>query len=393
MKNLFFTLMAVALFINNSVAQNSRQSESNTCPEFMVSPNIYAGVEIGTRGVIPTIIRFEEAENGKTSFINLSRDLMSVNTNPSKAKTISDIDCTVDFVSRYVNVFRNDPYNVPDKRIVIMMSSTLKAKLNKNDSLFYALKDKIKRRTGLQLQIFSEKEDGGDKVNHLIVDEEFTNNEVNVFDIGMQSIKGGYNSGTQVTSFATEGSINTINEYVKAEIEKQHLDITVARDRSIIGKMAEEQFITKYLSQMQFNSKSANVVCGGNMVFAMMAWYKAESFGEKRMNPFFTSYVYDFYTTLINSKSREEFFKNNRAKDNAVLTMTGKARLADAKVSLGNIELLVGAAILKATCDNLEKKGIKNFFYDDQMMNSGLRYYLYKRYKNVATPAQSDSGN
>jgi hypothetical protein len=389
MKNLFFALLTVASFLNNATAQTTTQNPITNCPEFMVSPNIYAGLEIGSRGMKPTIIRFEEAENGKTSFITLSRDLMPINTNPAKAKTISDIDCTVDFVCRYVNVFRNDPYNVPDSRIVLVMSSGLKSKLVKNDSLFYALKDKVKRRTGIALQELSESEEGADKVNHLIVDEEFANSSVNVFDIGSGNITGGYNSGNRITSFATTGSVNNITAFVKEAIDAQKLNITNARDRSIIAKMAVEQYKSKHIAEMQFNPKSPDVVCGGGTTFAMMAWYKAESFGEKRLNQFYTSYVYDYYTSLINSTDKEGFFKNNRAKDNAPLTLKGKTRLADAKAIYSDLELIVGAAILKSICDDLESKGIKNFFFDDQMLNSGLRYYLYKRYKNVATPAQS----
>jgi hypothetical protein len=337
----------------------------------------------------PTIIRFEEAENGKTSFITLSRDLMPINTNPAKAKTISDIDCTVDFVCRYVNVFRNDPYNVPDSRIVLVMSSGLKNKLVKNDSLFYALKDKVKRRTGIALQELTESEEGADKVNHLIVDEEFSNTAVNVFDIGSGNITGGFNRGNQVQPFATDGSVNTITASVKAEIDAQKLNINTPRDRSIIAKMAADQFKSKHLSQMQFNTKSPDVVCGGGSTFAMMSWYKAESFGEKRLNQFFSSYVYDYYTSLINTTDKEAFFKNNRSKDNAPLTLKGKTRIADAKAIFSDLELLVGAGILKTICDDLESKGIKNFYFDDQMLNSGLRYYLYKRYKSVAAPASS----
>ena len=361
MKNLFFTLLTVASFTSNINAQT-------TCPEFMVSPNIYAGLEIGSRGMKPTIIRFEEAENGKTSFITLSRDLMPINTNPAKAKTVADIDCTVDFVCRYVNVFRNDPYNVPDSRIVLVMSSGLKAKLANNDSLLYALKDKVKRRTGIALQELSEKEEGGDKVNQLIVDEEYINASVNVFDIGSGNITGGFNNGNEINSFATDGSVNSIVNYLKTEIEKQNLNIKLPRERSIIAKMASDRFKEKHLVQMNFNNKAQDVVCGGGSTFAMMAWYKVESMGDKRLNQFFTSYVYDYYTSLINSQDKEEFFKNNRAKDNSPLTLKGKSRLADAKAVFNDLELLAGAAILKTTCDDLEKRGIRNFFFDDQIV-------------------------
>ena len=63
------------------------------------------------------------------------------------------------------------------------------------------------------------------------------------------------------------------------------------------------------------------------------------------------------------------------------MTWKGKTRLKDASAIFNDLELLVGSAILKTVCDDLEKRGIKEFFFDDQMLNSGLRYYLYQKYE------------
>jgi hypothetical protein len=378
-----FPVLALLTITFNTYAQS-------TCPEFAASSNIYAGLEIGSRGMKPTIVRFEEAENGKTSFITMSKDLMPMNTNPAKAKTKADIDCTVDRVVRYVNVFRNDPYNVPDSRITLIMSSGLKGKLIENgrDSLLHYLKDKVKRQTGLTLLELSEKEEGEDKVNHLAVDEEYPYQQVHVFDIGSGNITGGYcdkKAGQSVASFATDGSINSIANFVKDAIQKNNWVLTNPYDRAKIAQLASQHYTEKHLSQMQFGANPTNVVCGGGTAFTMMTWFKAESFGDKRLNNFFPAYVNDYYNTLIDSKDKEEFFKENRAKDNSPLTWKGKARLADAKPIFNDLELLVGAAILKTICDDLAKKGTKNFYFDDQMLNSGLRYYLYKKYKGMAT--------
>lgn len=376
------TILTVLTLTFNTIAQN--------CPEFAASSTIYAGLEIGSRGMKPTIVRFEEAENGKTSFITMSKDLMPINTNPAKAKNKADIDCTVDRVVRYVNVFRNDPYNVPDSRITLIMSSGLKGKLLENgrDSLLHYLKDKVKRQTGLTLLELSEKEEGEDKVNHLAVDEEYPFQQVHVFDIGSGNITGGYcdkKVGTGVASFATDGSINSITNSVKEEMQKHNWVLTNPYDRAKIAQYACDIFAARHLKQMNFGTNPTNVVCGGGTPFVMMAWFKAESFGDKRLNNFFTAYVNDYYNTVIDSKDKEEFFKDNRAKDNSPLTWKGKSRLADAKPIFNDIELLVGAAILKTICDDLAKKGTKNFYFDDQMLNSGLRYYLYKKYKGLAT--------
>jgi hypothetical protein len=279
---------------------------------------------------------------------------------------------------------------VPDSRITLIMSSGLKGKLIENgrDSLLHYLKDKVKRQTGLTLLELSEKEEGEDKVNHLAVDEEYPYQQVHVFDIGSGNITGGYcdkKAGQSVASFATDGSINSIANFVKDAIQKNNWVLTNPYDRAKIAQLASQHYTEKHLSQMQFGANPTNVVCGGGTAFTMMTWFKAESFGDKRLNNFFPAYVNDYYNTLIDSKDKEEFFKENRAKDNSPLTWKGKARLADAKPIFNDLELLVGAAILKTICDDLAKKGTKNFYFDDQMLNSGLRYYLYKKYKGMAT--------
>jgi hypothetical protein len=375
MRSFILTVFASILSILSTFAQ------SGNCPEFAPSNNIYAGLEIGSRGMKPAIIRFEEAEAGKTSFIVMSKDLVPLNTNPAKAKSKEDMDCTVDKIVRYVNVFRNDPYNVPDSKITVVISSGLKNKLIEagRDSLLFYLKDKVKRLVNLNIIEMSDKEEGDFKVKHLDVDEENPYAALNVVDIGSGNVTGGF-TGKQSGSFSTEGSINNISAFLKEEMVKKSWSLNSPRDRNFIAKAAADRFKEKYLSQMITTKESPQVVFGGGISFVFMTWFKAESFSDKRLNPFYTSYVYDYYTQLVSSQNKEEFFRNNRAKDNSPLTWKGKTRLKDAQAIFNDLELLVGSAILKTVCDELEKRGNRDFYFDDQMLNSGLRYLLYQKY-------------
>jgi hypothetical protein len=375
MRSFILTIFASILSVFSSFAQ------SNNCPDFSPSNTIYAGLEIGSRGMKPAIIRFEEAEAGKTSFIVMSKDLVPLNTNPAKAKSKEDMDCTVDKIVRYVNVFRNDPYNVPDNKITVIISSGLKSKLLEagKDSLLFYLKDKVKRLVNLNIIEMSDKEEGEFKVKHLDVDEENPYSAINVVDIGSGNVTGGF-TGKQSNSFSTEGSINNISAVLKEEIVKRNWNINLPNHRGQIAQLASTMFKEKYLSQIVTTKESPQVVFGGGISFVFMTWFKAESFSDKRLNPFYTSYVYDYYTQLTSSQNKEEFFKNNRAKDNSPLTWKGKTRLKDAQAIFNDLELLVGSAILKTICDELGKRGIQDLYFDDQMLNSGLRYYLYQKY-------------
>ena len=385
--NFTFLVTLVTLFTATFISAQSQ------CPEFQPSQNIFAGLEIGSRGMKPSIVRFEEAESGKTSFIVLSRDLTPMNTNPAKAKTREDIDCTVDRILRYVNVFRNDPYNVPDSRISLIISSGLKAKLLDagKDSLLLYLKDRVKRTTNLSMVEISDKEEGDFKVQHLMVDEECTFPMVNVLDIGSGNVTGGFASKTSSSSYATDAAINNMATYAKDEMAKRGLSIKIPRDRSQIAQLVSDKFQAQCLGQIKLSDNPTQLVAGGGMNFVLMSWFKAESFSEKRLNPFFLTYVYDFYTQLINSTNNEEFFKNNRAKDNSPLSWKGKQRLKDAQAIFNDTELLVGAAIMKTVYDDLVKRGVKEFYFDDQMLNSGLRYFQYQKYKNAKSASTSST--
>jgi hypothetical protein len=389
MRSFILTVFASILSIFSTFAQSSN------CPEFAPSNTIYAGLEIGSRGMKPAIIRFEEAEAGKTSFIVMSKDLVPLNTNPAKAKSKEDMDCTVDKIVRYVNVFRNDPYNVPDSKITVVISSGLKNKLMEagRDSLLFYLKDKVKRLVNLNIIEMSDKEEGDFKVKHLDVDEENPYSAINVIDIGSGNVTGGF-TGKQSGSFSTDGSINNISTYMKEEMTKHSWSLNSPRDRSFIAKAAADRFKEQYLAQMITSKESPQVIFGGGISFVFMTWFKAESFSDKRLNPFYSSYVYDYYTQLISSQNKEAFFKNNRAKDNSPLTWKGKARMNDAQAIYNDLELLVGSAILKTVCDELEKRGNRDFYFDDQMLNSGLRYLLYKKYDatKVKTEGASEVG-
>lgn len=386
MRSFILTIFASILSIASIFAQ------SGNCPEFFPSNNIYAGLEIGSRGMKPAIIRFEEAEGSKTSFIVMSKDLLPINTNPAKAKSKEDMDCTVDKIVRYINVFRNDPYNVPDNKITVVISSGLKGKLIEagRDSLLFYLKDKVKRLVNLNIIEMTDKEEGDFKVKHLEVDEENPYTAINVVDIGSGNVTGGF-TGKQSGSFSTDGSINNISTFMKEEITKNSWNLTSPRDRNLIAKAAADRFKEKYLAQMVTSKEASQAVFGGGISFVFMSWFKAESFSDKRLNPFYTSYVYDYYTQLVSSQNKEEFFKNNRAKDNSPLTWKGKTRLKDAQAIFSDLELLVGSAILKTICDELGKRGIQDLYFDDQMLNSGLRYYLYQKYDATKVKTEGNS--
>jgi hypothetical protein len=356
-------------------------AQSGSCQEFSPSDNIYAGLEIGSRGMKPAVIRFEEAEGGKTSFILMSKDLLPLNTNPAKAKTKEDMDCTVDKIVRYVNVFRNDPYNVPNSRITVAVSSGLRGKLLDagRDSLLFYLKDKVKRLVNINIIEMTDQEEGDFKVKHLDVDEENPYTAINVVDIGSGNVTGGF-TGKESGSFSTTGSINSISAYVKEEMTNLGLTLTSPNHRNQIAQLAAERFKSQHLGQIILAKDAQQVVFGGGISFVFMTWFKTESFADKRLNPFYSTYVYDFHNQLIISANKDVFFKNNRAKDNSPLTWRGKTRLKDAQAIFSDLELLVGSTILKTVCDALEKQEKRDFYFDDQMLNSGLRYYLFQKY-------------
>jgi 3-polyprenyl-4-hydroxybenzoate decarboxylase len=380
MRNLFLTITILTITLTIQAQKN--------CPELASSQNIYAGLEVGPKGLKPTIIRFESAENGKSSFINLSRDLPTLNINTAKARTNAEMECTIAGIERYINVFRKEPYNISDDRIVIVINGVLKNKFAEKDSVLTYLKEKIKSQFGIPVVEMTKKDENEYKIRNLVVDEDYPFTYVNAFDIAPYNITGGSTdkNGQNISPFITDGSMGSITNYVKDEIIKQNLDIRLPKDRAVIAKMAETRFTQLHLSQMAFTTNAPEeVVVGGGPNFAMMAWYKAESFGEKRLNQFFLPYVYDYYLTLVSSVDKEDFFSNNRAKASNALTWRGKQRLAEAKAMYNDLELLVGAGIMKTIYDDMAKRGVKNFYFDDQMINSGMRYLLYKKYKGLLT--------
>jgi hypothetical protein len=363
--------------------------------EFYKGDNVYAGLEIGSKGLKPCIIRF--GENGKrVSFTPLIESPnLSLNTNPSDAtQDVRDpLDSTIVRVMQYVKLFKSDPYRIPQERIFLLASSGLIATLSKNHIAAY-FRNQIQLKTKLQLFEMSGDEEGSYKALHLALDENREKYEyakadnINVVDIGSRNISGAHLIEGNVTkSFPeTEGSIKNVIEAVRDEIKRNNMDTSSSDGRYKVCLLAGKIFREKYLPQIGLSAQPDYVFFGGGTPFFVTAWLKPTAFNTKdRLIEMRQEDVSYFRQQVVNFNNADLLFKS-RANNLGYLSLEDRTKLKQARRVFSDkyIEVLVAAGLIDAIFEDFSRRGVKTFYFDNRMLSSALEYFLYTQYKTAS---------
>jgi hypothetical protein len=386
------TLLGVLLFL--VPLSIFAQAQDFNDLEFYKGDNVYAGLEIGSKGLKPSIIRF--SENGKrVSFTPLiEAPNLSLNTNPSDAKQEfrAPLDSTIARVLQYVKMFKSDPYRIPQERIFLLASSGLTATLSKEHIAAY-FRNEIQLKTKLQLFEMSGDEEGSYKALHLALDENREKyayakaDNINVVDIGSRNISGAHLIEGNVTkSFPeTDGSIKNVIEAVREEIKKNNMDTSSANGRYKIALLAGDIFKKKYLPQIGLSAKPDYVFFGGGTPFFVTAWLKPTAFATKdRLIEMRQEDVTYFRQEAVNYSSADLLFKS-RANNLGYLSLEDRTKLNQARRVFGDkyLDVLVAAGLMDAIFDEFSHRGVKTFYFDNRMLSSALEYFLYTQYKTA----------
>jgi hypothetical protein len=388
------TLLLIILFLSplSIFAQNQDFNDL----EFYKGDNVYAGLEIGSKGLKPCIVRF--SENGKrVSFAPLIESPnLSLNTNPSDAKQDfkAPLDSTIVRVLQYVKLFKSDPYRIPQDRIFLLASSGLVATLSKEHIAAY-FRNELQLKTKLQLFEMSGDEEGSYKALHLAVDENREKyayakaDNINVVDIGSRNISGAHLIEGNVTkSFPeTDGSIKNVTEAVREEIKKNNMDTSSADGRYKISLLAGDIFKKKYLPQIGLSTQPDYVFFGGGTPFFVTAWLNPTAFATKdRLIAMRKEDITYFRQEAIRFDNADLLFKS-RAKNLGYLSLDDRTKLNQARRVFGDkyLDVLVAAGLMDAIFDEFSKRGVKVFYFDNRMLSSALEYFLYTQYKATLT--------
>ncbi len=360
--------------------------------EFFKGDNVFAGLEIGSKGLKPCIIRF--AENGKrVSFTPLIESPnLSLNTNASDATQDerAPLDSTIARVMQYVKLFKSDPYRIPQDRIFLLASSGLVATLSKNHIAAY-FRNQIQLKTKLQLFEMSGDEEGSYKALHLAVDENREKYEyakadnINVVDIGSRNISGAHLIEGNVTkSFQeTTGSIKNVIEAVREEIKRVNMDTSSSDGRYKVCLLAGKIFKEKYLPQIGLSAQPDYVFFGGGTPFFVTAWLKPTAFSTKdRLIQMRQEDITYFRQEAVNYNNVDILFKS-RANNLGYLSLDDRTKLKQARRVFGDkyLDVLVAAGLMDAIFEEFSHRGVKTFYFDNRMLSSGLEYFLYLQYK------------
>jgi hypothetical protein len=387
------TLLSTLLFLLPlSISAQKVDAQDFNDLEFFKGDNVYAGLEIGSKGLKPSIIRF--SGNGKrVSFAPLiEAPNLSLNTNPSDATQDfrAPLDSTIARVMQYVKMFKSDPYRIPQERIFLLASSGLTATLSKQHIAAY-FRNEIQLKTKLQLFEMSGDEEGSYKALHLAVDENREKydyakaDNINVVDIGSRNISGAHLIEGNVTkSFPeTDGSIKNVIEAVREEIKKNNMDTSSADGRYKISLLAGDIFKKKYLPQIGLSAQPDYVFFGGGTPFFVTAWLKPTAFGTKdRLIPMRQEDVTYFRQEAVRYDNTDLLFKS-RANNLGFLSLDDKTKLNQARRVFGDkyLDVLVAAGLMDAIFAEFSKRGVKTFYFDNRMLSSALEYFLYTQYK------------
>jgi hypothetical protein len=387
---LFFLLFLLPL----SITAQKVDCQDFTDLEFYKGENVYAGLEIGSKGLKATIVRF--GVNGqRVSFAPLIESPnLALNTNASDAtQDFRDpLDSTIVRVMQYVKMFKGDPYRIPQDRIFILASSGLIATLAKQHIAAY-FRNQIQLKTKLQLFEMSGDEEGSYKALHLAIDENREKYEyakadnINVVDIGSRNISGAHLIEGNVTkSFQeTDGSIKNVIEAVREEIKKNNMDTSSADGRYRVVLLAGSIFRKKYLPQIGLSAKPDYIFFGGGTPFFVTAWLKPTAFSTKdRLIQMRQEDVTYFRQEAVRFNNVDALFKS-RANNLGYLSLDDRNKLNQARRVFGDkyLDVLVAAGLMDAVFEEFEAKGAKTFYFDNRMLSSALEYFLYLQYKNV----------
>ena len=189
-------------------------SQTNTKPKYSSSPNIYAGIEVGSKGVKMSIIEMKKNPESGNSFTILKDT--SVNTD-FISFTQPTFDATLNGLSGLFTTAIND-YKIPSKRIFTVLSSGVKIlseKENKKEWVEkfiqeFRLKIKEPERKVELVDVLQEA-----RLSHLGIVPEARRYNTFLIDIGSGNTKGGFFPSGNLNDFylfqLTWGTKSTAN--------------------------------------------------------------------------------------------------------------------------------------------------------------------------------------
>lgn len=394
MKFLTTTLLFLLFLLPLSISAQKIDCQDFTDLEFYKGDNVYAGLEIGSKGLKATIVRFGINGNRVSFSPLIESPNLALNTNASDAKQDfkAPLDSTIVRVMQYVKMFKGDPYRIPQDRIFILASSGLIATLGKEHIAAY-FRNEIQLKTKLQLFEMSGDEEGSYKALHLAIDENREKydyakaDNINVVDIGSRNISGAHLiEGAVTKSFPeTDGSIKNVIEAVREEIKKNNMDTSSSDGRYRVLLLASSIFKKKYLPQIGLSAKPDYIFFGGGTPFFVTAWLKPTAFSTKdRLIQMRTEDVTYFRQEVVRFNNTDALFKS-RANSLGYLSLDDRNKLNQARRVFGDkyLDVIVAAGIMDAILDEFEYKGAKTFYFDNRMLSSAMEYFLYKQYKST----------
>ena len=210
--------------------------------------------------------------------------------------------------------------------------------------------------------------------------------DINIVDIGGNTLKGGWMAGNEVKNFSTATGSSAMAKEIEKIVTDNGWQINNVNDRRRISDYVAKTFREKYLPQVKINTLKNNmVVFGGGIAYMYTTWINAQDVASKTFIEFFFSDADAeyFVQQVINYPDNAILFSKGSGK-NTIINHFGVRCYDNAMKDVYNgLKLLAGATILRElVLDFRNKKNTSQFIFNTDMMYSHLYYHIYLKSKS-----------
>lgn len=305
-------------------------------PVLFSQENMFAGIEIGSKGIKMSIIDVHNIKKGNIDVKSFWTENVAIAKNISIDGNMApeDIDRAITIISNNYNKIKNE-MKVPDDNIFIVASSGVAMAQNTQ-----ILTNKVKTATGKDLEFIEAHMEGKMLLKGCIPPVDYKNSII--LDIGGGNTKGGYIDVVNNNAFVffplslNYGSV-TLTQSVIKQTRSEDLDEFNSRSFSFLPTL-REQVSAMYKSSPQALSKEKIYMSGG-AVWAFYTLYKGVT--KEPFNQFKLEDVINYDAILKNNfKKLEDLAKTDPEIEKVLKTYSQKYLISGSNILLVCLEAL-----------------------------------------------------
>ena len=330
------------------------------------SQNLYAGIEIGSKGIKISVLDVKNIKKGNYEVIAFWTDNVGI------AKGISiDGKLAIEDIANATNVvYLNHQtllkkYNVPNNRIFVVASSGVGMAKNTQDLIF-----SIKEKTDKDLVIISSQLESKLLYRGCIPPNSYESSLV--LDIGGGNTKGGYanliNDNMIFFPLNLDLGTVTLTEKINKIIPDNDLDKFL--DESFKSQIALSKEVNKMYAQREHSKNKKNIYMSGGAVWAFYTLYKGNV--AENFNPFTLTELKEYNAIVQNNFAKFKYMAETNPEIARVLKTYSQKHL----ISANNI--------LISSVENLGNLESKKLFFAKNGQIAWLVSYIADASKGVA---------